>query len=340
MRPDPASHPPAPGVGSLPVGPGDQGEAVRDIQHRLTALGFDVAGDESGSYGPATESAVKYFQEQRGLRVDGICGRDTWSSLVEAGYALGNRLLYLRQPMLRGDDVGGLQRRLSSLGFDAGRIDGMFGPETGRALEDFQRNAGLTVDGVCGPATLAALERFGSRREGAASTVAAVREAESLRRAPRTLVGLRVVVGQGGGLDALARALARRLTHAGAIATVSLHPDGSEQAAEANAAGAHVFVGVELDPDDARSTTAYYARSDYESAGGRHLAELVQDRVPGCLGVKDGGIRGMSVPALRETRMPAIVCEVGPATVVVERMEALAAALGAALAVWRTSPPT
>ena len=45
--------------------------------------------------------------------------------------------------MQRGDDVADLQQRLSTLGFDTGRVDGIFGDRTSRALAEFQRNAGL-----------------------------------------------------------------------------------------------------------------------------------------------------------------------------------------------------
>src|SRR4029077_5089017 len=141
-------------VAELPLRPGASGEAVRDLQQRLAGSGHPPMGDEPGAYGPGTQAAVRTFQLARGLRVDGVCGPQTWSALVEAGYHLGDRHLYLRQPMLRGDDVGELQQRLGALGFDAGRTDGKLGPLTEAALRDFQRNAGLTVDGVCGPSTL------------------------------------------------------------------------------------------------------------------------------------------------------------------------------------------
>ena len=52
--------------------------------------------------------------------------------------------------MLRGDDVAELQQRLCTLGFDTGRVDGIFGDATVRALGEFQRNAGLPVDGIVG----------------------------------------------------------------------------------------------------------------------------------------------------------------------------------------------
>src|SRR5204862_264478 len=77
---------------------GATGEAVRDLQSRLGAAGHDSSADRQGVYGPATEAAVRSFQERRGLRVDGICGPQTWGSVVEAGYRLGDRLLYHTSP--------------------------------------------------------------------------------------------------------------------------------------------------------------------------------------------------------------------------------------------------
>jgi len=51
-------------------------------------------------------------------------------TIVESGFPLGDRLLYLHEPLLRGDDVAALQRRLNAFGFDAGREDGLLGTET------------------------------------------------------------------------------------------------------------------------------------------------------------------------------------------------------------------
>ena len=147
----------------LPLGPGSDGEPVRDLQRRLGRAGFDAAADETGRFGPATVDAVRRFQAARGLAVDGTCGNQTWNALVEAGYRLGDRLLYHRTPMLRGDDVADLQGQLGNLGFFADRIDGIFGPLSAAATVDFQRNAGLTSDAICGPETVAALERVGGR---------------------------------------------------------------------------------------------------------------------------------------------------------------------------------
>jgi N-acetylmuramoyl-L-alanine amidase len=297
----------------------------------LASLGHEPG--EPGVYDARTEEAVRAFQQARGLRADGICGSETWSALVEAGYRLGDRLLFLRHPMLRGDDVATVQRRLGTLGFDPGKVDGKFGPVTARALTDFQRNVGLTVDAICGPTTLQALERLGSRCDGPLS-VAAVRELELLRSAPRTLDGRRIAVGDGGGVGALVGAVARVLLARGALVTVTQHPEPSEQAAEANAWAADVFLGFVLDPEADGVSTAFYAGHRYESPAGRRLAELVQEHVPLALDLKDGGTRGMSLSMLLETRMPAVLCELGPAPLVVARTGELAEAYGEVLAAW------
>jgi peptidoglycan hydrolase-like protein with peptidoglycan-binding domain len=65
--------------------PGSRGEAVRDLQVRLGALGHEIPLVEAGDYGEATEQVVRTFQSTRGLRVDGICGPQTWSAVVESG---------------------------------------------------------------------------------------------------------------------------------------------------------------------------------------------------------------------------------------------------------------
>ncbi len=127
--------PARPGAPGLPVRPGDtlplasgeKGEAVADLQRRLALVDLPTAPDPDGIFGAGTKAAVEGFQYRRGLRVDGVCGPQTWAALVEAGLRLGDRFLYLRRPMLRGDDVADLQRRLSALGFDSGRVDGIFG---------------------------------------------------------------------------------------------------------------------------------------------------------------------------------------------------------------------
>lgn len=303
---------------------------MRDLQHRLVSLGIALE-DEPGRYGESTAEAVRKFQDGRGLRADGVCGAMTWNELVEAGYRLGGRGLYLTEPMLRGDDVADLQRRLGTLGFDAGRIDGIFGPNTERALVDFQRNAGVVVDGICGPSTVSALARLGRCED--LDLVVGVREREALRRGPRSLAGQTVAVGDSGGLDALAGALRRALREAGAQVVICQHPDGSAQAAQANAAEADVYFTFAVASEGECCRAIFYRGHGWESPAGRRLAELTQEEARAVLGFA-GEVRGMSLPILRETRMPAVLCELAPASTVVRNSGALAAAVARGLARW------
>ncbi len=311
---------------------GDEGQAVVDIQRRLVDLGFSAGIDVPGSFREGTRAAVEAFQYRRGLRVDGVCGRQTWSALVEAGRRLGDRFLYRRSPMLRGDDVAELQQRLSALGFDSGRVDGIFGDLTSAALGEFQRNAGLPVDGIAGAATVAELLRFGSRHDGS-ELVSTVRDRERLRQAPRTLAGRRVSLGEEGGLGATVGAVRRLLVSQGALVTTHHHPDGSIQAAEANAADAEVYVGIRMGTEPGCSAS-YYAGYRYSSPGGRRLAELLHVALSRTVGLPDGGSRGMSLSVLRETRMPAVICEISPLSVMVERSAVIARAVVDSLAEW------
>ncbi|HEX3947336.1 MAG TPA: peptidoglycan-binding protein, partial [Acidimicrobiales bacterium] len=304
---------------------------------RLDALGFPTTTDPEDRYGDGTRAAVEAFQHRRGLRVDGVCGPQTWNTLVEAGLGLGDRFLYRRSPMLRGDDVAELQQRLGSLGFHTGRVDGIFGDATSAALGEFQRNAGLPVDGILGGTTLRELLRVQTRHQEAEPLVATVRDRELLRQAPPTLAGRHVAVGEGGGLGTTVAALRRRLVVAGARVTSLHHPDDSAQAQEANAAEVDVYLALRLEPDRPGCSASFYAGYHYESPGGRRLAELVQQEIQGAFRGPDRDVQGMSVPLLRETRMPAVIVEVGPAALVVEQGPALADALTAALVAWARS---
>ena len=176
----------------LPLCAGDEGGAVRDLHRRLAAAGFPATGDP-GIYDADTVAAVRAFQATRRLMEDGECGAHTWAALIEADFRLGDRMLYLRSPMTRGDDITDLQQRLGSLGFDAGYVDGIFGPDTESAVRNFQANQGLTPDGVVGPDTVRALGRLAGRRSGE-KTIAEVRETERLR-SQQGLEGRRIVVG-------------------------------------------------------------------------------------------------------------------------------------------------
>ena len=60
---------------------GDKGKAVTTMQRLLTGKGYDTQGID-GSFGAKTEKAVRMFQRTAGITVDGICGYNTWLSLL------------------------------------------------------------------------------------------------------------------------------------------------------------------------------------------------------------------------------------------------------------------
>jgi N-acetylmuramoyl-L-alanine amidase len=322
-------------IEGLPLRCGATGPAVSDLQHRLIAAAFEIV-DPAAHFGTSTESAVRRFQESRRLVADGVVGRDTWTALVEAGYQLGDRLIYQRSPMLRGEDVGELQRKLGALGFDSGRVDAIFGPATELALKDFQRNVGLTTDGVCGPDVLAALRRLGEMTAGPVQ-LAGIREREYLERIPRRLTDRRIVIGDLGGLCVPALGLARALRDAGALTTVVDHPDRSVQATQANDFDAELYIGL-CTSADGGARAAYYSTDGFESVGGRHLAELVAEAVRDAFPDEPIAACGMRLPVLRETRMPAIVCHLPRIEQVVERYPQLAVALTSAISRWVVQP--
>lgn len=291
---------------------GSTGERVRELQHRLLALGFDIPDDELGSFSDATDAAVRTFQALRGIRVDGVCGPETWTTLLDSGFRLGDRLLCVRRPMLRGDDVGLLQGRLNGLGFDAGKEDGIFGPNTERALTEFQRNAGITVDGICGRETIDTLTRLGTRAGGA---VAVARERDALRD-PQALSGRRVYVTAAPVFAALADTLVRGLRTAGAGTILDLSgSDESAVAAAANEYAADLFVAIRPRGDadgephgNVRCRCCFYSSGTFRSEAGFAMASAVAEQVATVLG-GTGAACGRAYTALRETRMTAIVCE-------------------------------
>jgi len=322
-------------AGALPLRRGAVGDAVSDLQLRLVQLGHGIGDDSVGVFGPGTECAVRGFQQQRGLRVDGVCGRQTWSAVVEAGFSLGDRVLYRRSPMLHGDDVADLQRRLAALGFDAGRVDGIFGDRTGRALAEFQRNVGISADGICGPRSVAELVRLGFHPSGW-DLVTTIRERLRAKERPATLRGRHVAVGEEGGFSVGVRAACRALSGVGALPVALHHPDSAEQAAAANLAEVDCYLGLRLEPDHDEVRTFYYRGYRYESAPSRKLAELLQEALVPALQLADGGSAGMALPILRETQMPAVLIELGAPNRVATKLVDLATAIVRSLDLWMT----
>ncbi len=54
----------------------------------------------------------------------------------------------------QGDEVKRIQKKLKSLGYYNGAVDGVYGTGTQKAVRNFQKNCGLTADGIAGPKTI------------------------------------------------------------------------------------------------------------------------------------------------------------------------------------------
>lgn len=317
---------------------GDRGAVVTEIRDKLTRLGWLAAAGAADAFDEATDRAVRAFQQDRGLRVDGVVGAETYRALDEAHWRLGDRVLSftVSHPYV-GDDVAMLQQRLLDMGFDPGRCDGIFGHQTEAALREFQRNVGLTPDGTVGPSTLKALDRL--RRTVTGGSPSEQREEERLRRGGGALSGRIVVLDPGHGGDDLGCYahhlaesdvvfdLATRIEgRLGALGVVTFltrghdtNKDDAERASLGNDTGADLFISLHL--DDALSeqpsgvATYFYGATLPErvvrSAVGERLAALVQREIVARTDLVDCRIHPKSWTLLRLTRMPAIRVDVG-----------------------------
>jgi N-acetylmuramoyl-L-alanine amidase len=207
--------------------------------------------------------------------------------------------------MLRGDDVSDLQHRLNTLGFDAGREDGILGPATELGLRQFQRERGLVPDAVCGPATIVALVSVGTL---AAGSVASVRERDTLTRHTRRLRDRRLFLVIDPGLSALGAATRRCLTDEGAtVASDASGDDPAVLAGQANAFGADVCLAV-LTGTEPGARCVYFANQTFRSEGGFYLARGITQQLRTVLPRVDEPA-GRTYRLLRETNMAAVVCE-------------------------------
>lgn len=146
---------------TIPVARCASGWLVRDIQIRLDRVlphGMSV----DGYFGPATESAVKYFQHMYGLTQDGIVGPITYRRLLDATRTCSTYTDHQTGAMRlcqRGQGIAEAQRLLNAALPQLPRlaVDGYFGRQTWNTVVYFQREHGLVIDGIIGPATWDAL---------------------------------------------------------------------------------------------------------------------------------------------------------------------------------------
>ncbi len=327
---------------------GDTGPAVSEIQSILVALDFLSA--VSHEFDSDTETAVRAFQQGRGIGVDGLVGDETWQALDGARWTLGSRTLFHSVPdALVGEDVRTLQERLLEMGYDTGRADAIYGVRTARAVAQFQREVGLTPDGSCGPQTMKAFRRLGRKVVGGRPQW--LREAEAFRQSGPNLMGKTIVIDPGHGgpedlgvvvpdgplrwteadlvFDVAAR-LEGRLAAAGMRVHLTRGPSpvkpmsGAERATLANSLGADLLISLHLDGQenedaDGVATYHYGTGSGLSSTVGERLANLVQREIVVRTGMRDCRIHSKSWELLRLTRMPAVRVDLGYLTSPVDR---------------------
>ncbi len=271
------------------------------MQLRLVKLGH-VIDDLEGHFGPSTARSIGRFQGLRGLRVTATVDRATWDSIVEASYRLGDRLLYLKSPMTRGDDVAELQARLGSIGFDPGRVDGIFGERTSAALKDFQENVDLPTDGICGKETITELLRvFGRSPEH----VHGVRERESLRNLSKTIGDTAIAISHFGDLEPAAETISQRLKQQNVHVHVISDPDPSIVVPLVNRLAVDLTLHLEMGQPD--SFIAYYSGYSYVSPRGKTLSQLLATEIEKKAQIRDLEQVGLAIQILRETKMPTVI---------------------------------
>ena len=164
--PTPSSTPsstPTPDPATLPaiLKSGDEGEKVRELQHRLLQLDW-YAGKITPHFGSSTEAAVQGFQGKRNLPTTGEVDQKTWDALaamtrqptrdemhnvLKAGPAL-------LKSGDKGDKVKDLQARLKQIDWYAGPVTGTYDAATVKAVRDFQAKRQIPVTGEVDQRTL------------------------------------------------------------------------------------------------------------------------------------------------------------------------------------------
>lgn len=147
-------------LGDRLLGRGSRGSEVTELQKRLVQLGY-VLGTADGKYGPKTEAAVRRFQRERGLRVDGLAGTQTVKELklmtgqstTASGKAVGHKNIDVNliartvNSEARGEPYEGqvavaavIMNRLADPGFPKTVADIVYQPRAFSVVDDGQIN--------------------------------------------------------------------------------------------------------------------------------------------------------------------------------------------------------
>jgi len=270
-----------------------------------------------------TPAQIRSFQQARGLSVTGLIDDVTARALEEARWKLGDRSLNLQTPpLMRGDDVAALQSRLTEMGFDCGRVDGIYGPRSETAVKEFQQSVGINIDGKCGPATIIALLRLTRIVSGGAPS--AMRESATQRNRGPALAN-KVIVLNPDGVDPLIYDVAvrteGRLLALGASVFltrgVSNNPNEVERIAFTNQSGADLMISFHVDTyvnEMAHGAATYFYGSDahgVHSIVGERFASLVQRELCARTDLTNCRTHAKAWDLLRLTRAPAVQIDLG-----------------------------
>ena len=134
-----------------PIKKGVEHQIVTGIQSRLMELGFMEEDKSTSYYGESTEDAIKKFERQVGLNVDGICSLEVYSSLMDK-----NAPTYEVKRRQEGSDIKILQQQLYELNYILYEddVNGYFGHKTENAVKEMQKSNGLPQTGTINLETL------------------------------------------------------------------------------------------------------------------------------------------------------------------------------------------
>ena len=328
---------------------GATGSAAAEVRRVLATLGLldNTAPDTREIYDDTAETAIRHFQQHRGLHVDGVVGPDTYAALGSARWKLGDRVLaHYPGALLTGDDIADLQQQLIELGYRVSRVDHVFGITTEQAVRSFQHECGLRVDGVCGPATLRALLQLSARRV-VGGQPHHLRDIVAIAAAGPRLLGKRIVLDPGhGGADPgvvadgvraaditwdLATRLEGRLQALGVTTWLTRGPSNGgtddERAAFANRVDADLLLSIQIDgtvsPRPNGASAYYYGTTTSVSWIGERLADLALREIVARTGLLNGRAHAKTWSLLRLTRMPAVRIDAGYLTSATDRAKLL-----------------
>ena len=150
---------------------GSKGGDVYNLTARLAELGYPVT--ITTTYTDSVVAAVRLFQKNNGLSVDGMAGALTQTALYSVT-AVGYNESGVYPTFVRGDRgyalIYTLQQRLKDLGYYTIRVDGIYGSGTQRAVRDFQAVNGISATGKADNATQQLLYSSAAKPAGSAGS--------------------------------------------------------------------------------------------------------------------------------------------------------------------------